>query len=219
VQEEYSGGEASLADLSVAERLHDGPLQDLVALQLKVAALMRQNTTAAEDRLQHMMELGTLAQAAIDHLHEIIQCLSTAAPKAFDLFARLNELCEEFRTGSGTDCKLQLEREHTRLGADVGDVVYRTIRELLTNVRKHARATSVTVASRYRGDGAVEISVVDNGIGLPAVGRAANPFEGGGFGLWSIHHRLSAFNASLEITGKSGVCATVVLPRRLLAPE
>jgi signal transduction histidine kinase len=216
--DEYSGGEASLADLSVAERLHDGPLQDLVALQLKVAALMRQNTTAAEDRLQHMVELGTLAQAAIDHLHEIIRCLSTAAPKHFDLFARLNELGEEFRAGSGIACELRLEREHTRLAADVGDVVHRTIRELLTNVRKHAQATSVTVASRYRRDGAVEISVVDNGIGLPAVSRVANPFEGGGFGLWSIHHRLSAFDAFLEITGESGVCASVVLPRRLLTP-
>jgi signal transduction histidine kinase len=64
----------------------------------------------------------------------------------------------------------------------------------------------------------VAISVADDGIGMQASGRRGNPFEGGGFGLWSIEHRLAEFGARLEIEGEDGLRATVVLPRRLLLP-
>jgi len=216
---EYSTGETSLLHHSLAERLHDGPLQDLIALQLKVTALTRQNTTAGEDRLLQMVELGNLAQAAIDHLQQIMRDLSDPGPTRFELFARFVELCDEFRAGTGIDCQLQIEAEHTRFAADLSDVLYRITRELLANVRKHAQATSVRVSSHYRPDGAIAISVADNGVGLPALSKRTNPFEGGGFGLWSIHHRLSSFNGFLEIDSESGLCATIVLPRRLIIPD
>ena len=86
-------------------------------------------------------------------------------------------------------------------------------------MRKHAQATEVTVSSRLRPDGGVALTVEDNGVGLSSVNRRANPFEGGGFGLWSIDHRLTAFGGYLELAGDTGVRATVVVPRRLLKED
>ncbi len=214
--EEHPAHERSLLQQTLAERLHDGPLQELVALQLKAGNLARLGACSIDDQLERLIELGNLAQAAIDHLHEIIRELTADTAQPPELFSRLVNLCEQFRGVSGIDCDLQLDRAHTRFGPAVSDVVYRTVRELLANVRKHAQATEVQVTSRRLPDGAVAISVADNGIGMPVLSRRGNPFQGGGFGLWSIEHRLGEFGAALEIDDDAGLRATVVLPRRLM---
>jgi two-component system NarL family sensor kinase len=210
-------GEVSLFQQALAERLHDGPLQELVALQLRAANLARLAAEGADDRQARVIELGNLAQAAIEHLQQIIRDLMGDASRPVALFVRLTDLCDQFRAGSGIDCRLLAVPAHVRFEPAVSEVIFRALRELLTNVRKHSQATVVKITSRFRHDGAVSISVSDNGIGLHSVSRRRNPFEGGGFGLWSIEHRLGEFGGGLEIENDPGLRATIVVPRKLLA--
>jgi signal transduction histidine kinase len=107
-----------------------------------------------------------------------------------------------------------------RFDDEVSEVVFRTVRELLTNVRRHASAKSVTVSSAFRRDGSVAIAVADDGIGLPPHRRRGNPFdESGGIGLWSIDQRLRELDAVLDVAAESGrgTCATMILPVTLFA--
>lgn len=136
-----------------------------------------------------------------------------------DLFPRLLALCEEFRAQGDIACEVALEECHTHFNAEVSEVVFRTVRELLTNVRQHASAKKVKVSSIARHDGAIGIMVADDGIGLPPHRRRGNPFdESGGIGLWSIDQRLRGFEAALDIeaTAGAGTQATVILPPKLL---
>lgn len=136
-----------------------------------------------------------------------------------DLFARLLALCEEFRGQGGIGCEVALEECHTHFDEEVSEVVYRTVRELLTNVRQHAHATKVSVSSVSRRDGSIGITVADDGIGLPPHRRRGNPFdESGGIGLWSIDQRLRALDAVLDIEANpgAGTQATVILPPKLV---
>lgn len=199
---------------ALAERLHDGPLQELVALQLAAANLLRSAAQGA-NHTARAVELGRLAQAAIDHLQQIIRDLMGDASQPQPLSSRLNELCEQFKAGSGIDCKLQVVPAHVDFEPGVGEIVFRTLRELLTNVRKHSRATAVKLTSRSQKD-QIAITVADNGIGLQSAAQRKHPFEGGGFGLWSIEHRLGELGGTLEIANDSGLRATVVLPRKFL---
>jgi len=200
---------------ALAERLHDGPLQELVALQLATANLVR---SGAQNAIQtaRAVEVGNLAQAAIDNLQQIIRDLMGDASQPLPLATRLSELCEQFKAGSGIDCKLQVVPAHVQFEPGVGEIVFRTLRELLTNVRKHSRATVVKLTSRFRQDGEVAITVADNGVGLQSTTQRKHPFEGGGFGLWSIEHRLGELGGTLEMANDSGLRATVVVPRRFL---
>jgi signal transduction histidine kinase len=136
-----------------------------------------------------------------------------------DLKSRLTDLCDELRAAGGLDCRVELDERHLTFDDDVADIVYRTVRELLTNVRQHARAQHVTVSSTRRRDGGVAVTVADDGIGLPPERRRGNPFdETGGIGLWSIDQRLRELNAVLDIEAASGqgTRATVVMPADLL---
>jgi signal transduction histidine kinase len=126
-----------------------------------------------------------------------------------DLLARLLALGEEFRAEGGIDC-------------EVTEVVFRTVRELLTNVRQHARAKLVRISSVDRRDGSIGIIVTDDGVGLPPERRRGNPFDDTGrIGLWSIDQRLRDFGAVLDIEAESGrgTRAMVVLPGRLVVAQ
>jgi len=199
---------------ALAERLHDGPLQELVALQLATANLVRSGNSSQSAK--HFVEVGNRAQAAIDSLQQIIRDLMGDASQPLPLAARLNELCEQFKAGSGIDYKLAVAAAHVDFEPGVGEIVFRTVRELLTNVRKHSRATVVELTSHVRDDKAIAITVADNGVGLQSFAQIKHPFEGGGFGLWSIEHRLGELGGTLEIANDCGLRAIVVVPRRFL---
>jgi signal transduction histidine kinase len=207
--------EISYFQQALAERLHDGPLQDLVALQLATATLVREGAQGTVQTAR-VVEVGNLAQAAIDNLQQIIRDLMGDASQPLPLVSRLNELCEQFKSGSGIECKLQVVPAHVDFEPGVAEIVFRTLRELLTNVRKHSRATVVKLTSRFRHEDEVAITVADNGVGLHSVSQRKHPFEGGGFGLWSIEHRLGELGGTLEIANDSGLRATVVVPRKFL---
>jgi signal transduction histidine kinase len=139
-----------------------------------------------------------------------------------ELYARLLALCDEFRANGDIGCEVAVDDCHTKFDADVSEVVFRTVRELLTNVRQHAKATRVLVSSATRRDGSIGILVADNGIGLPPHRRRGNPFdESGGIGLWSIDQRLRAFNAVLDVeaTAGQGTRAMVILPGDLVVAD
>ena len=139
--------------------------------------------------------------------------------KRTELFSRLVELCDEFRSHGDIGCEVALDQVHTRFDEEVGEVVFRTVRELLMNVRQHAKATRVRVSSVGRRDGSIGIMVADDGIGLPPHRRRGNPLdERGGIGLWSIDQRLRAFDAVLDVEAAdgAGTRAMVILPGHLV---
>jgi hypothetical protein len=82
---------------ALAERLHGGPLPELVALQLRAANLARLVAESAAAREARIAEVGELAQAAIEHLQQIIRDPMGDASRPIGLFARLADLCDQFR--------------------------------------------------------------------------------------------------------------------------
>jgi len=136
-----------------------------------------------------------------------------------DLHARLVELCEEFGAHGDIACEITLDAAHMRFDAEISDVVFRTVTELLNNARRHSRAKRVKVSSVGRRDGSIGIAVTDDGIGLPPHRRRGHPFgENAGTGLWSIDQRLRKLDAMLDIESNEGqgTSAMLILPRNLV---
>jgi two-component system NarL family sensor kinase len=89
---------------------------------------------------------------------------------------------------------VKLPRDRLRL-------VYRCIRELLMNARKHSQRQSAEVEVDV-SPLAVEISVVDEGIGFDA--RLAESLTGNQFGLAQLRERVRAAGGTLDVDAVVG---------------
>ena len=206
----------------LAEELHDGPLQDLAAINLNLGAITQLAELAPEELKERLVALKALTESVIDDLNGIIRTLAVREADSVDgrgevdLFVRLSDLCADFRAETGIACRFAVWPEHLRFTKPTSEVLFRAVRELLTNVRKHARATQVDLTSELKRDGSVVLSVSDNGIGMPMLQRRGSPFENGGFGLWNIDRRLEEFGGAMEIVGDSGYRARITVPKHAM---
>ena len=74
--------------------------------------------------------------------------------------------------------------------------LFRTAQEGLTNIRKHAQATQVTVALDY-AETAVQLTIQDNGVG-------AAELDESGFGLVGLRERVALLGGQVQITTGAG---------------
>ncbi len=94
------------------------------------------------------------------------------------------------------------------LPAAVEVATYRIIQEALTNVTHHARARTCKVSLSINGH--MDITIEDDGVGIPAPHRA-------GVGLRSIYERVGELGGTCQIESHpgTGTCIKVSLPRQL----
>ena len=116
----------------------------------------------------------------------------------------LPALVEDVR-GAGLRATLAVEGDPRPLPAGVGLAAYRIAQEALTNVRRHASATEVSVRVGYEPE-AVRIEVVDDGVG------SADP--AGGHGLAGMRERAAMYGGSVEAgsVNGSGFAVRATLP-------
>ena len=107
-------------------------------------------------------------------------------------------------------CDFASELAGARLDESVAIVLFQAVREVLTNVVKHARARHVKVCVRKVND-EVQVVVEDDGIGLdPALlDRSAEPQRG--LGLFNVKERLEYLRGRVEIHSSPGQGTKVTL--------
>src|SRR5207247_9713972 len=81
--------------------------------------------------------------------------------------------------------------------------VYFCTLEALQNAAKYAHASTITISFRERG-GALDFSVVDDGVGFDPESRSA------GSGIQGIRDRMAVFGGDAEIVSSPGAGTTVV---------
>jgi signal transduction histidine kinase len=196
------------AIVRIAERIHDGPLQDLAALSLSLRAL---RARATDEFSANLAGLEDLVQVAIDKLRAVVVA-DAAETTDIDLLQELTELRNSFVFETAIPCRTDLHIEHTRIDPLLAQTICRCMRELLRNVAKHALATSVQIGSSRDSSGFFVFSVTDDGVGMSPMSIGARPFDGDGFGLRSINQGLACFGGWLEIDGSRGVSARIFVP-------
>jgi signal transduction histidine kinase len=108
----------------------------------------------------------------------------------------LQSLVEQMRA-SGLPVELRIEGEPVHVPAGIDLSAYRIVQEALTNVVKHASATSAEVIIRYQAR-ALELDVVNDG---PAQAASGN---GSGHGLIGMRERVALYGGTLETGTRAG---------------
>ncbi len=93
---------------------------------------------------------------------------------------------------------------------DLRTILFRSVRELVTNVIKHSRATRVNLRVNQDHD-RVKVSVRDDGAGFDADAKSQSLKVEGGFGLFSIKERMADLGGSLEIVSEPGQGTEAIL--------
>ena len=220
-RETKDGGEAR------AEPLDSGPLEAVALLERKLKAqvgliaLAKRRDMSVGELHQALTELKELTGSILDDLDHVIPTLAagrTAEPRPVDLFTHLTQLCAGFRATSEITCVLAVLPRHLRFNEAATDILFRTVRELLTNVRQHSQANRVEISSEIAADGSFTLTVKDDGIGMPPGGHdRLSALETGAVGLSSIDLRLREIGGHMQIESNRGVCIRIVLPAHSVA--
>jgi signal transduction histidine kinase len=210
------------------EPLDSGPLEAVALVEKKLKAqigliaLAKRRDMNMGELQQALMELKELTGSILDDLDHVIPALSAgqpdAGPRPVDLFTHLTQLCAGFRATSGITCVLAVLPRHLRFNETATEILFRAVRELLTNVRQHSQATRVEISSEIGSDGALTLTVKDDGVGMPPGGHnRLSALETGAVGLSSIDLRLREIGGHMQIESSGGVCVRLVLPAHSVA--
>ncbi|WP_016906910.1 sensor histidine kinase [Streptomyces xiaopingdaonensis] len=194
--------------MRIARELHDVVAHHiaLVNVQAGVAShVMESRPDQAKQALSQVREasrhaLGEL-QATVGLLRQSGESRAPTEPTpGLDV---LDDLVDGFRrAGLHVDVEIDLTEapasrgESGPLPSAVDLTAYRVAQEALTNVQKHAGSGARAEVRIAAADGAVEVTVEDDGAGAPATAVAGE--EGGGHGLVGMRERAAALGGSCE---------------------
>jgi signal transduction histidine kinase len=189
--------------------LHDGPLQEIVALaeELRTAATQISSVvpTDYKQRVNGRFNdvharLGALDESLREFAHSIRSTTAVARPVADAVQCELRSL----ENATDIETRLEVDGELSDLSDSQKIVLFRVVQEALSNVRKHSDAASVSVVLRSKRT-FVEVSVTDNG-------RGFDPRELGTdrLGLSGISERVRLLGGAVEIETSPGVGTTVL---------
>jgi PAS domain S-box-containing protein len=186
----------------VADVLHDDVLQHLLFARQELADIAG-GGEAVERARASVEEAAALLRRVVAGLHPVTLAHAGLAA-ALESLARDHEA----RTGLRTDVRVDPRAE------DVHDrLVISVVRELLTNVAKHAHASRAEVVVTVTDD-ILELTVADDGRGMPE-GALSSALGRGNIGLATVRERVEALGGTAQAgTGLDGVgtCVEIRLP-------
>jgi signal transduction histidine kinase len=196
----------------LAESLHDGPVQELVSLDLMLAsldkAIERGDADAISDRLD---EARILTQRNINALRDELVGLG---PYAFDELSfdiAIEQCSPVWQRRHKIEIELAVDR--LDLSNEVCGALFGIAQEAVANAGRHAGGTRVVVTLRAVGD-LVELRVSDDGHGFTGPGPLS-PTTSGHIGLASMRERAELIGGRLDIeTGERGTKVVVRAPLR-----
>ncbi|WP_373991201.1 sensor histidine kinase [Duganella sp. BuS-21] len=190
----------------IARELHDDLGQLLATLRGDLALLQRHTSNnAATRKLQAGMD--ALLMTAITSLRRIAGNLRPRALDEGGLYFALQSLRHEFETRNGISCTLDANEEELVLDDAYSTAIFRIAQEALTNIARHAEAHKVGL-SLYRQDGALHITIHDDGRGI----AEKDMDKASSYGLIGMRERVWALQGEIAIASDGGTRIMIRLP-------
>jgi signal transduction histidine kinase len=180
----------------LAETIHDGPVQELIALDMVLSATgsaIEQGET--ERTLELLGEARSLAGRNIQVLRDEIVDLGPYAFEELSFETAVENCMQSWKRRY--DFEVTLTLEPLKLAPECAGELFRITQEAVVNAGRHSGADTVAIALRELGE-EVELRVVDNGDGFDGDGPLSAP-QPGHLGLASMRERAELLGGRLEI--------------------
>jgi len=192
----------------IATNVHDNIGQNLGISKIKLESLRQ--SVSSPDVAESLNEIGELIGQTIESSRSLTFELSPPVLYELGFEPAVEWLVRHTRRRHGLSTDFKSDGRPKPLDHDVRVLLFQAVRELLVNVVKHAKATSVTVSTRRVGD-KIQVSVADDGVGFDISELSSQGYKTGGFGLFNIRERLGQIGGRLNVESKPGLGTKVTL--------
>jgi len=194
----------------IAREIHDDTGQMLTALAAGLSGVEVTVTTNPLLAKEQIVALREMCTRAVEGLRRLVSDLRPPHLDDLGLVATLRWYAQQQSEHFSLPIAVQISGRKRRLPSQFETIIFRIAQEALTNVIKHARATSASVLLAF-DETAITLQVQDNGIGFePAQvlgARAQRP----AWGLLGIQERVSLVGGTSQIESSPGRGTTLTV--------
>ena len=185
----------------LAADLHDRISQPLAAIKIQLSALRAESAT--DNQQNKISQILDQVNQTIRATRSLTFELSLPILYELGLEAAIEWLADQFSEQHALHIDVKNDAQEKPLEDHVRILVFQAVRELLTNVVKHAHADRVQI-SLSKLDSFFCISVTDNGHGLSHPPQDIIKRQSGGYGLFNIQIRIEGVGGTFNIVSQSG---------------
>ncbi len=203
--------------LRLAQRLHEGPLQDLIGLRFHLGLVLanlqqesaKSQLTFVQDNLQTVIE--SLRSLCVD-----------LRPPALGPFGLEKAIRAHVRRFQGQfpqlNLMMDLDEDEQRLPERMRLALYRIFQQVLDNVAQHAQANNVRISFRLSNED-IQLKVIDDGMGFTLPRQWIDFAREGRIGLLDAIERAEAIGGRLEVNSAPGAGTFIVVTASRPLPE
>ena len=198
----------------VARELHDEVGQALTAIKVQLAVAQR-TIDAGGAPAPALDEARSITDGALHTVRDLSHLLHPALLDDLGLAAAVDWYLKRFGKHHGLRVDLVIDRMGERFRRETEATAYRVIQEALTNVAKHAHATTCRVYLQ-RLTSTILVTIEDNGVGFEPA-RLREQGVSRGLGLMGIRERVSQLDGTTRVESApgTGTRLTVELPAQV----
>jgi PAS domain S-box-containing protein len=196
----------------IGQDIHDGLCQQLVSLAFDANSLEGELSRQQRPEAATARRIAGFLDQAITETRQLSRGLFPIRLEAEGLVPALEELAKATRERFQIGCRVTSKKPVVVENRITATHLYRIAQEAVTNAVKHSQARKVAIRLRDRAGG-LELSVEDDGAGLPA----AKPKEATGLGLHIMDYRARSIGGTLRLApgSRGGTTVSCCVPRPL----
>ena len=186
---------------SIARELHDEVGQVLTAIKVELAIAQR-SVEAAGGNADALTDARKITDGALHTVRDLSRLLHPSMLDDLGLPAAIDWYLKGFGRRHGIRMELLQDGVEERLPAETEAGIYRIVQEALTNVAKHAQATTCRVFLQ-RLTQTVLVTIEDDGVGF-RLEDVSQPGASRGIGLVGIRERVAQLRGELRLESGPG---------------
>lgn len=202
----------------LARELHDGPVQDVIALAQRTEMAQHLVEQGANQRASQMLQdVRSAEQTLVINLRNLISHLRPLYLEDLGLLPAIEALVEQSRPQTSAQITLKQLGQPWPTTSDANVSIYRIVQEALQNAIRHAQARYITVRVHYYA-AELALAIIDDGVGFKVPPKPDALTRQGHFGLVGIQERAALFQgtSALDSTPSQGTRITLSLPRHAI---
>jgi signal transduction histidine kinase len=149
----------------IAHELHDELGSSLTLLSQDIARLRKAIQEGKPVPMSLVEGMQEVVHTSVQQQRHLVHSLRPTALDSLGLRAAIEALAQEFSKHSGIPCRCAMDASVDKVDEERAISLYRIVQESLTNVARHAGATSAEIIARV-ADNILTVSVSDDGRGV-----------------------------------------------------